>query len=111
MIVPLPILTCGRGPITMFADGSVHRRRSTGRSACATKAGVVKSTEAGRTDVGGGGAEGDLHFSGRNSQLTKRGPTTRRASSWLPDDFEAKISHCEVRDKASMFKGFGVEAL
>jgi hypothetical protein len=38
-------------------------------------------------------------------------PTTRRASSWLPDDFDAKNSHCEVRDKASMFKGFGVEAL
>jgi hypothetical protein len=37
--------------------------------------------------------------------------TTRRASSWLPDNFEAKNSHCEVRDKASMFKGFGVEAL
>jgi len=38
-------------------------------------------------------------------------PTTRRASSWLPDDFDAKNSHCEVRDKASMFKGFGVEAV
>jgi len=38
-------------------------------------------------------------------------PTTRRASSWLPYDFDEKNSYCEVRDKASMFKGFGVEAV